>query len=425
MTGWLSNVTAYNYDLAGDLIKTNYPDGSTINYQFDNGGRLTNITDLRIDGSLNAFYKYTLDQLGNRTGISFSQPLNMKAGPQDTSYTHDVDNRLLTAGSISFGYDDNGNLITKTIGSNVTNYSWDFNNMLTQVTKDGNTYTYRYDVLGKRVAKVVNSVETRYVGSLAETDASGDITAYYVYGLGLISKIIPSNQSYFYHFDGLGSTIAITDSSGNAVNKYAYDEHGNVLNQDEAISNPFKYVGHFGVMDEGNGLLYMRARYYDPEVGRFISKDPIGFAGGLNLYAYVQNNPVNRIDPLGLYFGQMPPPPPGYNPATWKFNQWDSGNWVLHSPDGRVYTAHTEDEGHWRHWGIRGPDNKDEGDWPSNPGKRKDGQTKLKPHQCDVDPSGDAPGWMPPIVFFFFWPSFGIPAMGFQPGPVFSPVFGF
>ena len=172
VTDWLNNLVTYNYDLVGDLIKTNYPDGSTINNQFDNGGRLTGITDFKSDASLNAFYKYTLDQLGNRTGISFSQPLNVKPTPPDTSYTHDIDNRLLTAGSLSFGYDDNGNLITKTLGSNVTNYSWDFNDMLTQVTKDGNTYVYRYDALGNRVAKVVNSVETRYIGGLAETDAA-------------------------------------------------------------------------------------------------------------------------------------------------------------------------------------------------------------------------------------------------------------
>jgi RHS repeat-associated protein len=232
-----------------------------------------------------------------------NQPLNVKPTPPNTTYTHDVDNRLLTAGSITFGYDSNGNLITKTLGGNVTNYTWDFNDMLTQVTANGNTYVYRYDALGNRVAKIANSVETRYVGDLAETDSSGNITAYYVYGLGLISKITPADESYFYHFDGLGSTIAITDVSGNVLNKYSYDEYGKVLSQEEAISNPFKYVGQFGVMDEGNGLLYMRARFYDPEVGRFISKDPIRFAGGdLNLYAYVANNPVIGVDPSGTIF---------------------------------------------------------------------------------------------------------------------------
>jgi len=230
----------------------------------------------------------------------FYQPLNAIPTQPDTSYTYDVDNRMLTAGSTTFNYDNNGNLITKTSEGNVTNYSWDFNDMLTQVTNGSNTYIYRYDGLGSRMARIENSTETRYVGGLAETDASGNITAYYVYGLGLISKITPSNEAYYYHYDGIGSTVGMSDSLGAMVNKYAYDAFGKVLNEEETIPNPFKYVGQYGVMDEGNGLLYMRARYYDPEVGRFISKDPIGFLGGdINLYPYVANNPVNLIDPEG------------------------------------------------------------------------------------------------------------------------------
>jgi RHS repeat-associated protein len=98
----------------------------------------------------------------------------------------------------------------------------------------------------------------------------------------------------------------MTDSNGDMVNKYAYDEFGNLLNSVEAVWNPFLYVGQYGVMDEGdgrggNGLLYMRARYYDPVVGRFISKDPIGYWGGINLYAYVNNNPATFIDPSGEF----------------------------------------------------------------------------------------------------------------------------
>ena len=300
VTDWLSNVTTYTYDLAVNLIKTTYPDSSAIEYRYDNASRLKSIIDSKPDGSLNAAYNYSFDQLGNRTTISSYQPVNAIPSLPDTSYTHNTDNRLVTAGSTTFEYDNNGNLITKTLGGNVTNYTWDFNDMLTQVTANGNTYTYRYDGLGNRVARIENSVEKRYVGGLAETDASGNITAYYVYGLGLISKITPSNQSYFYHFDGLGSTVGISDLTGSVVNKYAYDAFGKVLSQDEGIPNPFKYVGGFGVMDEGNGILYMRARYYDPEVGRFISKDPIGLAGGLNQYTYVVSNPVNLTDPNGL-----------------------------------------------------------------------------------------------------------------------------
>ncbi len=129
-----------------------------------------------------------------------------------------------------------------------------------------------------------------------------NITSYYVYDpWGLVAKMT-GGSTYFYHFDGLGSTGAITNPSGNIVNKYAYDEYGNVLNQVEAVSNPFKYVGRYGVMADDTGLLYMRARYYDPDTGRFLSKDPIRFRGGdVNLYRYALNNPVNWVDPLGLF----------------------------------------------------------------------------------------------------------------------------
>lgn len=92
----------------------------------------------------------------------------------------------------------------------------------------------------------------------------------------------------------------MTDSSANLVNKYSYDEFGNLLNSVDPVPNPFLYVGQYGVTDEDNGLLYMRARYYDAESGRFIGKDPLGIEGGLNLYDYVENSPTSFIDPTGL-----------------------------------------------------------------------------------------------------------------------------
>ena len=187
-------------------------------------------------------------------------------------------------------------------------YTWNVRNLLNTVTTGGSTYTYKYDPLGSRIARIVGSTETRYVVAggtlLAETNKQGAITAYYVYGLGMISKVTPQGAAYYYHYDNIGSTVAITNQSGVIVNKYAYDSFGKVLSQVEGVANPFKFVGAMGVMDEGNGLFYMRARYYDPSTGRFISKDPIGWAGGLNLYGYVGGNPVNFVDPSGLQSNQ-------------------------------------------------------------------------------------------------------------------------
>jgi len=110
-----------------------------------------------------------------------------------------------------------------------------------------------------------------------------------------------TNQLYIYHHDGTGHTIAITDQNQQTVNSYAYDPYGNVMGEQESIEQPFKYVGQLGLFAEDNGLYYMRARYYDAEVGRFISEDPIGFQGGLNLYAYVGGNPVSLVDPDGEF----------------------------------------------------------------------------------------------------------------------------
>jgi RHS repeat-associated protein len=176
------------------------------------------------------------------------------------------------------------------------------------VAATGRTIQYVYNGLGQRVGKIDNGVQTNYLIDpngllpqvLAETDTSNNLISFYVYdGAGLVAKITPGNQYYFYHYDGLDSTIAITDNVGQVVNTYCYSPEG-LVGAQETIPNPFQYVGRFGDMAEGNGLYFMRARYYDPEVGRFINKDPIEYEGGMNLFVYVENNLVNLADLLGL-----------------------------------------------------------------------------------------------------------------------------
>ena len=134
---------------------------------------------------------------------------------------------------------------------------------------------------------------------MADADSNG-VTHKYIYGKGLLA-VATSSARYCYHFNGTGSTVALYRLSQDVVNSYAYEPFGAILSQQETISQPFKFVGQYGVMAEPNGLYYMRARYYDPSVGRFISEDPLGFGGGdVNLFAYVHSNPINGNDPSGL-----------------------------------------------------------------------------------------------------------------------------
>jgi len=107
---------------------------------------------------------------------------------------------------------------------------------------------------------------------------------------------------YYYHADGLGSITGLSDATGTMVQTYGYDAFGNVT-PTGGITKPFTFTGR--EYDAETSMYFYRARYYDPVMGRFVTKDPIGFAGGVNLYAYVQNNPINRIDPTGLSSNDM------------------------------------------------------------------------------------------------------------------------
>ena len=169
--------------------------------------------------------------------------------------------------------------------------------------------TYSYDGASRRLKAIRYGAETHYVydasgNLLAETNNTNSITKYYIYGAGLLAMVdAATGHIYCYHFNATGNTIALTDSTQAIVDKYAYTPYG-VLTEQQTLDQPFKYVGQYGVYSEPSGLDYMRARYYDPTVGRFISEDPSGFGGGqVNLYAYAGGNPISNADPSGLDFG--------------------------------------------------------------------------------------------------------------------------
>ena len=311
VSDWVGGQITYNYDAAGNLKQITRPNATIAIYTYDQASHLTGIEEKQADGTVICSYAYGLDKAGNITSISANEPLTGTVPNINQSYTHDKANRLLSAGTKTFTYDDNGNRESQVDGGVTTNYSWNYENMLTQVADGTNTTQYIYDGMNNRIARIENSLTTRYILDLSgdmskvlcETDGVGNVTAYYIYGLGLVSRIDAGNSRRFYHYSNRGDIISLTNDSGSVTDTYAYGEYGGLLEEGEAnsISNPFKFVGRYGVMDEGNDFYFMRARFYDAGVGRFLSEDPLGFVGGdWNVFVYSKNDPRRLIDPLGL-----------------------------------------------------------------------------------------------------------------------------
>ena len=290
----------YTYDSVGNRTATNttrtgVTANNSLNYVYDNIYQLTQATR-PLPAQPDETFNY--DPLGNR----------LQRDGQTVNSTIGQANRLLEDTEYTYSYDNNGNLIQKTdkATSETTDYIYDVENQLIRIDLPGGSVAqYRYDALGRRIEKNVDSVITRYVYSnediLLEFDGTNTQIARYTHGLGIDEPLIMERggQSFFYHTDGLGSIIDLTDINGAVAQSYVYDSFGNIEQQVGSMVNPYTYTGR--EFDSESGLYYYRARYYDSGMGRFINEDPIGFAGGDgNFYRYVQNNPVIFVDPSGL-----------------------------------------------------------------------------------------------------------------------------
>ena len=241
------------------------------------------------------------------TGIITNQSFNFDAASNVLAddCIYDVNNRLTSFKENSITYDADGNMTDAFLNEQNVNFVFDSRNRL---ISDG-THTYTYNAENTRIRSVCNNVETHYtyntnasLSQLLVKRTGGNITKY-VYGLGLIGE---ESQGSFktYHFDYRGSTVAITDEAGIITDTFAYDTYGKLINRTGETNTPFLYNGRDGVMTEENGLYYMRARYYSPELKRFINADvvsgEIANSPTLNRYAYANGNPISNVDPLGL-----------------------------------------------------------------------------------------------------------------------------
>ena len=295
--GSLPGSTSYTYDAAGNrLTKTAVqqasPNPVSVLSQFSYDP-IYELTQAVVGGTLAESYSY--DPVGNRL---------TSVGP--VTYDYNASNELTSTSAATYAYDNNGNTISKTTTSGTTSYTWDFENRLASVTLPGTggTVNFKYDPFGRRIEKVSPTGTTIYAYDGAniteELGAGGNLLAYYTQGAGIDQPLAMtgSGGTYYYHPDGLGSITSLTDGTGQLAASYVYDSFGNLTASSGTITNPFQYTGR--EFDSETGLYYYRARYYDPNIGRFLREDPLRFAAGDNFYAYVKNNPVLNVDPFGL-----------------------------------------------------------------------------------------------------------------------------
>ncbi|MGC1964035.1 MAG: RHS repeat-associated core domain-containing protein [Candidatus Sulfotelmatobacter sp.] len=219
--------------------------------------------------------------------------------------THQVSGPWWSETGLGIVIDANGNTLSDPSGKS---YTWDFENRLISATVPGTgTVNFKYDPFGRRIYKSSPTWTGAFLydrENLIETvSSSGTVVADYTDSPAIDEPLaqLRSGTASFYEQDGLGSVTSLSNGTGALANTYTYDSYGNVTNSTGTIRNPFQYAGRES--DSETGLLFNRARYFNPSAGRFLSQDPIRYAGGVNFYAYTRNNPVVRTDPFGYYSG--------------------------------------------------------------------------------------------------------------------------
>lgn len=329
-------IASYSYDLLSRRIQRDLLNGTFTTYVYDQAGRLLKLVNAKSDSEVISNFSYSYDNVGNRLTMttlegttqytydainqlvevlrpdgstttydfdSAGNRISVMADGDTTDYTANERNQYANVGDASYTYDANGNMTSKTTPAGTTTYAYDFENRLTEIIAPTETITFTYNPFGRRSSMSTSYGTTQYIYSggnvIIETDDAGIVEATYVYGSRVDEVLVMRRGGidYFYTEDGLGSVTDLTDEFENVVESYSYDAYG-VSGDSSLVGNPYRFTGRR--TDQETGMYYFRARYYDSQLGRFVSEDPIGIYGGPNLYTYVQNNPINLVDPFGL-----------------------------------------------------------------------------------------------------------------------------
>jgi RHS repeat-associated protein len=297
-----SSTVSFTFDSAGRRTTMTLPNGVTATYNYDDASQLTGLSYATAAGPLgNLTYAY--DMAGRR--VSVGGTLAQTNLPSPVSVTaYNANNQLTTWGTANLFYDANGNMTSD--GTN--SFVWNARNKLASMNFAANSF--QYDPFGRRQAKTISGTTTNYLydGVNVAQELSGTTPTANLLSGGVDEVFTRTDSSGTANFvtDALGSTLALTNGSGSTVASYTYDPFGNTT-QTGTSTNSYQYTGR---ENDGAGTYFDRGRYYSPTVQRFISQDPIGVAGGINLYAYVSNNPVSFSDPFGHDKNPHSGPPP-------------------------------------------------------------------------------------------------------------------
>jgi RHS repeat-associated protein len=287
----------YTYDAKGNITQVVSKAGTTT-YVYDELDQL--IKETRPDGTI---YEYTYDATGNRLTKKVIQGGNVTT----TTYTYDDADQLVSVNGTSYSYDANGNLIS----DGQRTYTYDAQNRLTSVKDSGGntiaSFTYYANGLRKTMTTTSGTITFHYDENnnvTYETDQNGNVVASYTYDdENRPVSMTRGGTLYFYQYNAHGDVVALTDTSGTVVATYTYDAFGNLLSSTGTVVNPYLYAGYR--YDQETGLYYLQSRYYNPNTGRFLTRDTFGgFTKdplSLHKYLYANNNPVMNIDPNGYY----------------------------------------------------------------------------------------------------------------------------
>ena len=298
-------VTTYSWNADGRLASVARPNGTVRTITYDSAGRPSAIGESAGATSLLAFgiSYYPSDEI-KTLDVTPAAPIRKTKAIPAVSMTFDAANRVATFAGHAVSHDDDGNMTSGPLPATgaMGSYVYDSRNRLTSA----GGLTYAYNAEGNRVG-ITSPTETTALVVDANSAlprvlvrTKNGITTRYVYGVGLQYEVSSTGAATYYHYDQTGNTAMLTDASGAVVDRISYSPYGTIRYRMAEHDTPFLYGGFFGVMTDVNGLVNMRARYYNPVTKRFLTSDPA--MDGSNWYAYAGGNPIMFVDPLGTSF---------------------------------------------------------------------------------------------------------------------------